>query len=526
MTTGTSATSTTDAPLYWDPYDQELNANPYPIFRRLREEAPLYYNEKYDFYALSRYEDVDKGMCDHQTFISGKGGMLEFIKSGTKMPNGFFIFEDPPIHTMHRGLLARVFTPKKMEALEPKIRRFTVNCLDPLVGSEGFDLIKELGAIMPMSVIGMMLGIPEEDTQKVREQIDDNLRTDGDQAINMDFMSSIEEGFEDYIDWRIKNPSDDLMTQIITTEFTDDKGEVRTLTREEISSFVHVLAGAGNETTNRFIGWAGKLLSDHPDQLAQIAKDPSLIPQAMEEILRFQPPGPAAARYVTKDVEYYGQKVPAGSAMIFLLGSADRDDRRFVNGDTFDINRERRPHITFGTGIHTCIGAALTRLEGRVALEEIIKRFPHWKVDTANARLVSSSSTRGFESLPIYFGDKPPVWKTQTEQAPVEDVPEATEAGLAGNWTVTVKGPTGAMVTNMDIEYQDGKLSGSQGAEGDAPMPMKDISLKGNSLTWKNQFTKPVKIKVDFTAEVAGNTMEGKVKAGLMGKYPFTAVKN
>lgn len=513
-----------DVPLYWDPYDQELNANPYPIFRRLREEAPLYYNEEHDFYALSRYEDVDKGMCDHETFISGKGGMLEFIKSGAKMPDGFFIFEDPPIHTMHRGVLARVFTPKKMEALEPKIRRFTARCLDPLVGLEGFDLIKELGAIMPISVIGMMLGIPEEDTQKVRERIDDNLRTDGNQAIDTDFMASLEEGFDEYIEWRMKNPSDDLMTQIINTEFTDEKGVVRKLTRQEVSSIVHVLAGAGNETTNRFIGWAGKLLADHPDQLRQVSRDHSLINQTMEEILRYQSPGPAAARYVTRDVEYYGQTVPAGSAMVLLLGSANRDERRFVNGDSFDINRERRPHITFGSGIHTCIGAALTRIEGRIALEEMLKRFPEWKVDAPNASLVSSSSTRGFEALPIYFGDKPPVWKA--EPAPVtEDIPVATESALAGSWTVTVKGPTGAMVTNMDIDYQDGKLSGSQGEDGDTPMPMKDIVLEGNKLAWKNQFKKPMKIKVDFTAEVAGNTMVGEVKAGFMGKYPFNAVK-
>lgn len=522
--TSTRAQSQADVPLYWDPYDQDLNANPYPIFRRMREEAPLYYNEEHDFYALSRYDDVDSGMCDYRTFISGKGGLLEFIKSGATLPQGFFIFEDPPIHTMHRGVLARAFTPKKMQALEPKIRRFTIRCLEPLVGSEGFDLIHELGAIMPISVIGMMLGIPEEDTQKVRQRIDDNLRTDGNQAIDTDFMASLEEGFDEYIDWRIRNPSDDLMTQVMNTEFTDDKGVLRTLNREEVSSIVHVLAGAGNETTNRFIGWAGKVLADHPDQLRQVARDPSLIPQTVEELLRFQPPGPAAARYVTQDVEYYGQKVPAGSAMVFLLGSANRDERRYVNGDSFDINRERRPHLTFGSGIHTCIGAALTRLEGRIALEELLKRFPAWQVDLPNAKLVSSSSTRGFESLPIYFGDRPPVWKSAADEVAGE-APAATGAALAGHWTVTVKGPTGAMVTNMDIEYLDGVLSGYQGAEGDTPMPMKEITLNGNSLAWKNQFTKPMKIKVDFSAQVAGDTMAGEVKAGFMGKYPFTAVR-
>ncbi len=513
-------------PLEWDPFDQELNADPYPIFRRFREEAPLYYNEKHDFYALSRYDDVNEGMSDHVTFSSAKGPMLEFIQSGIALPPGFFIAEDPPIHTMHRGVLSSVFTPKKMAALEPKIRAFTERCLDPLVGSEGFDLIRELGAIMPISVIGMMLGIPEEDTQKVREHVDENLRTDGKQGVDTaDFIANVEGGFEEYVDWRIRNPSDDLMTQIINTEFTDEKGVVRKLTREEVSSIVHVLAGAGNETTNRFIGWAGKVLAEHPDQMRQVARNPSLIPQTVEEILRFHAPGPAAGRYVTRDVEYYGQKVPAGSAMVFLLGSANRDERRYVNSESFDIHRERRPHITFGSGIHTCIGAALTRLEGCIALEELLKRFPEWKVDLPNAKLVASSSTRGFECLPIYFGDTPPVWESKSSRGAVDNT-ETTETGLAGNWTVTVNGPTGTMVTNMDITYGNGELSGSQGAVGDPAMPMQEIVLNGSQLSWKNQFTKPVKIKTEFSATVTGDTMSGEVKAGFMGKYPFTAIKN
>lgn len=520
----TTANNTKDAPeIYWDPFDSELNMNPYPVWKRMREECPLYYNARHDFYALSRYDDVAGGLADHETFISSKGAMLEFIQSNAQMPNGYFIFEDPPIHTMHRGVLASVFTPRKMEALEPRIRRFTAACLEPQVGKEGFDLIKELGAVMPISVIGMMLGIPEEDTQKVREKIDDSLRTSGDGGVDTEFMSALDEGFDEYIDWRINNPSDDLMTQIMKTEFTDNTGKVRTLDREEITSIVHVLAGAGNETTNRFIGWAGKLLAEHPDQLKQLADDPSLIPQAMEEILRFNAPGPSIARYSTKDVEYYGQVIPAGSAVVFLVGSANRDESRFINGDKFDIHREKRPHITFGSGIHTCIGAALTRLEGRVALEELIKRFPHWKVDIEHAEIVASSSTRGYESLPIYFGDKPlPVAQSATAN---EDLPPATAEGLAGEWTITVKGPTGPMVTRMVISFDNGQLSGTQSGEGADPTPIREMVLDGNDLNWKNEFTQPMKIKVDFSAQVAGDTMSGTVKAGFMGKYPFVATK-
>ncbi len=162
----------------YDPYDVEINADPYPVFRRLREEAPLYYNEQYDFFAVSRYEDVERGLADRETYISSRGGILELIKADIEMPSGVFIFEDPPVHTMHRGLLSRVFTPKKMNALEPKIREFCAASLDPLVGAGRFDFVTDLGAQMPMRVIGMLLGIPEEDQESIRDQVDAHLRTE------------------------------------------------------------------------------------------------------------------------------------------------------------------------------------------------------------------------------------------------------------------------------------------------------------------------------------------------------------
>lgn len=393
--------------VYWDPYKPDLTADPYPMFRRLREQAPLYYNEEYDFYALSRFDDVQQGLRDYETFISGKGAILEIIKANAEMPDGVFIFEDPPKHTVHRGILARIFSPKALSALEPQVREFTVNCLDPLVGSDGFDIIRQFGAVMPMQVIGMMLGIPDEDLQKVRKMVDDTLRTEEGGSMSNDSVAVMGQGFEQYIAWREKHPSDDLMTKLLNEEFVDETGTERKLNREEILTFVNVIAGAGNETTNRLIGWSAKVLAEHPDQRRQLVEDPSLIPQAIEEILRFEPPPPHIARYVTRDVEYYGQKVPAGSVMIFLVGAANRDDRRFPDGDSFDIHRERKPHLTFGHGIHTCLGAALARLEGRVALEELLKRFGEWNVDLDAARIAPTSTVRGWETLPIYFGSEP-----------------------------------------------------------------------------------------------------------------------
>jgi cytochrome P450 len=386
----------------WDPYDPAIMLNPYPAFRHFREEMPLYYNEQHDFYALSRWSDVERGLADHETFISGFGGLLEFIKGGIEMPRGLFIFEDDPVHALHRGIVSRVFTPKKMEALEAKIRAFTVSCLDPFVGEKGFDFVTDLGAIMPMRVIGMLLGIPETETEAVRQQVDATMRTEEGQALDSE-IAYRGECIGDYIEWRWKNLSDDLTSQLITAEIVDETGTKRHLTHDEILAFATVLVGAGNETTNRMLGWAGKVFADHPDQRRQLAKNPNMIGVAVEELLRYESPTPHLARYVTRDVEYYGQTVPKGSAMILLAGSANRDESRFAAGDAFNINREKRPHMTFGHGIHTCLGAALTRVEGRIALEEVLKRFPEWQVDEKNAAMASSSSTRGWDTLPVLF---------------------------------------------------------------------------------------------------------------------------
>ncbi len=396
-----------DGAVYYDPYEVEIAADPYPAFRRLREEAPLYYNEPHDFYALSRFDDVQAGLSDHQTYSSARGAILEMIKNDFRAPPGVFIFEDPPVHTVHRGVLKRVFTPRKMEALEPKIREFCVRCLDPLVGVDRFDLIADFGAQMPMAVIGMLLGIPEQDQAAVRDRSDANLRTEAGKPMRVAAAAITGEAFAEYVDWRTKHPSDDLMTELLNAEFVDETGTTRRLTREEILVFVQILAGAGNETTNRLIGWTGKVLADHPDQRRELAENRALIPDAIEEILRYEPPAPHVSRTVTRDVEHHGRKVPEGSAIMFLVGSANRDDRKYPDGDRFDIRAHRRTrprHLSFGWGNHACLGAALARVEGRVALEELLKRFPAWDVDMEKARLSSTSTVRGWETLPVVVG--------------------------------------------------------------------------------------------------------------------------
>jgi cytochrome P450 len=389
--------------LYYDPYDVAIFADPYPVFARLREEAPLYYNEPHDFYAVSRYDDVERGLVERDTFISGRGGILELIKANVEMPPGNLLFEDPPAHTLHRSLMSRVFTPKKMNALEDEVREFCAHSLDPIVGEERFDFIADLGAQMPMRVIGMLLGIPEENQESVRERADSYIRTKPGQPqdVSRGFnLASMFTEFGDYIDWRMEHPSDDLMTELLHAEFEDETGTTRRLTRDEALIYISVVAGAGNETTTRLIGWSGKLLGDHPDERRKLVEDPSLIPNAIEEVLRYEPPAPHVGRYVARDVEIHGQTVPEGSAILMLIGGANRDDRHYPNASQFDVQRQVGQHLTFGYGAHYCLGAALARLEGRVALEEALKRFPDWEVDTANAKLASTSTVRGWETLP------------------------------------------------------------------------------------------------------------------------------
>jgi cytochrome P450 len=399
-------TTTEQADLYYDPYDFDIDTDPYPTWRRLRNEAPLYYNERHDFFALSRFDDVERCSVDWRTYISGKGSVLEAIKSGMEMPPGVILFEDPPAHDVHRGLLSRVFTPKRMLEIEPRVRAFCESALDPLVETGRFDFIADLGAQMPMKTIGMLLGIPADDQEEIRDRIDATMRLrDGapppKREGEIDFGAVDGSGFASYIDWRAEHPSDDLMTDLLNAEFTDEDGVVRRLRRDEILNYVGLIAAAGNETTTRLIGWAGKVLAENPDQRRELAEDPSLIPGAVEELLRYESPSPVQARYITKDVEHYGQTVPKGNVMLLITGSANRDERKFPDPDRFDIHRKMDHHVAFGYGIHFCLGSHLARLEARVALEEVLKRFPSWDVDWEHAVQGHTSTVRGWESLPV-----------------------------------------------------------------------------------------------------------------------------
>jgi cytochrome P450 len=291
-----------------------------------------------------------------------------------------------------------MFTTRKVAALEPMIRALCAELLDPLVETGGFDFATDLGAIMPTRVVGMLIGIPDDvHSEAVRDHFD-RLRKDREATVAT-FDGEI---FAEYLDWRAEHPSDDVITLLLNAEFEDHTGARRRLAREELLAYVNIVAAAGNDTTRRLISWTGKVLSDHPDQLDEVAADPGLVPNVIEEVLRFEPPPIAACRYVAHDTEWHGQTVPAGSHMSLLVASANRDERRIDDPDRFDIHRTPGQIFTFGFGAHYCLGQALARLQARIALEEVLARFPRWEVDLDAAEFVFDGDLRGWDSLPAH----------------------------------------------------------------------------------------------------------------------------
>jgi cytochrome P450 len=390
--------------VYYDPFDFAIDDDPYPVWKRLRKEAPLYYNDKHEFYALSRFDDVSRELPNFRTYRSGRGTTMDVIKSGLEVPPGVILFEDPPLHDLHRRVLSKVFTPRRMEAIEPLTRQFCERALDPLVGSGRFDFIADLGSQIPMRTIGYLLGIPEQGQEAIRNNTDHalSLKEDSSYVVAEDAFERAYQLFTDYIDWRADHPSDDLMTQLLNAEIEHD-GVIRQLTRTEVLTYTSMVAGAGNETTTRLIGFAGQLLADHPDQRRELVADNGLIPGAIEEVLRFEAPSPVQARYVAHDTECRGERIAEGSIMLLLNGSANRDESRFPDADRFDIHRSGG-HLSFGQGLHFCMGSALARMQARVALEEVMKRWPNWEVDYPSASKAHTASVRGWAKLPVATG--------------------------------------------------------------------------------------------------------------------------
>jgi cytochrome P450 len=390
--------------LYWDPYDKLLDADPHPVWRRMRDDHPVYYNERYGFYALSRHTDVDAAHLDHETYSSAHGTVLELM-----VPEPYqtanIIFMDPPSHTMMRVLVSRAFTPRRMAALEEHIRKLCTELLDPQIGAGGFDYVQDFAAQLPSMVISELIGVDPVDREEVRQTIDQTFHLEEGKGMMINDISltaqiKLHEYYSQQIDARRGTPRDDMMTALTEVEVSTDEGP-RRLTTSEAADFTGLLVGAGTETVARLLGWAGALLAAHPDQRALLAADPSLLNNAVEETLRFEAPSPVQGRFLKRDVELYGTKIPAGSKILLLTGSAGRDERKYSEPDRYDVRRRFDGHVSFGRGVHFCLGASLARLEGRVALEETLSRFPNWEVDHDRTVRLHTSTVRGYEKLPI-----------------------------------------------------------------------------------------------------------------------------
>jgi cytochrome P450 len=397
-------TVTDASPVYFDPFDQEIKVTPYSVYKRLRDEKPLYYNDVHDFYLVSRFADVMRFFVDKKSFISSKGMTIDMIKQGVVSPPGLFVNEDPPQHTRHRAAVSILFTPGHIAELEASVRALCVRTFGQIAGSEGIDLVRDVALEFPMHVVGMLIGIPEKERAKIRDHFEHHLQAahDADVAA-LGMLGESHALFSEYIDWRAKNPSDDLMTQLMNLEFEDDEGVLRKLSRDEILTYLTLIAGAGNDTTTQLIGWMGKILADNPDQRRALVDDFPLIPNAVEEILRLEPPAYHVARYVAHDAQFHGQTVPEGSVILGLPAAGNRDDRQFEDPDTLEVRRPVRKILSFGYGAHHCLGSALARMEGRIVLEEMLTHFPTWEVDVDNARLTPGYITRGWATLPITF---------------------------------------------------------------------------------------------------------------------------
>ena len=393
----------TQADVYYDMYDRDIYASPYETFRRLRNEAPVYFNEKYDFWALSQHDDLYRVLSDRDAFISGKGGVYNIISQGIEMPPGLFIFEDPPMHTMHRGIVSRLFTPRAVAGLEAQIRELCVEIVDGLVGRDSFDFVHDFALRLPVQVIGMLVGVPKEDQSDLLAVFQQNMH-----EASADPESQLADGilaaaawFNEYLDWREQHPSDDVMTQLMQFEFEDETGATRTLRRDEIVTYLTLITSAGSDTTATAISWAGSLLAEHPEQRRALVDDPSLIAQAVEEVLRCEPPSYHFCRWTAKDTEFHGRTIPAESILVMIPPAANRDERQWEDPDRFDVHRKPEQHFTFGFGPHFCLGANLARVEARVALETILPRIPEWTCDFENAELTGGIDTRGWAKLPV-----------------------------------------------------------------------------------------------------------------------------
>jgi cytochrome P450 len=396
-------------PVEFDPYSDDFFNSPYETYRRLRHEAPVYYNEKYDFWALSRYEDVAPALRDFETYSSAMGISLDMVKDAERGidPPKIIITTDPPEHQRLRKLVNKVFTPRAITLLEPMVREIVedvLTALNPL----SFDVVADFAALFPVEVITTMLGVPAEHRQQLRIWLDTSLERQHGSITppeeSVDALMKISAFYYQLVADRRADPRDDMISRLVEAEITDDDGgETRWLDDIEIALFASLLGGAGTETVTKLVGNAAVIFADNPGEWRKLLDDRSKIPAAVEEVLRYQNPSQYQVRYSTRDVTLHGITIPAASAVMLINGSASRDERVFPDADRFDIDRQRKfgYNIGFGYGIHSCLGAALARLESRIAIEALLDLIPRYEIDRAGLRRVHMSNVCGWSNVPV-----------------------------------------------------------------------------------------------------------------------------
>ncbi len=387
----------------YNPYSTATQHNPFPLYRWLRDEQPVYHNEQVGFWALSRYDDVLAASLEPDTFVSGHGMTIEGLDAG----NDILINKDQPQHTWHRRLVSRAFTPKAIAEQETNIRRTCRSLLADAPERGRVDVIDDFALQLPIMVICELLGIPEDARATIHDRSSRMLAmsaTDGPPVLTDDVVTaSLDLAVQmlEVVEHRARRPGDDVITLLLHAEVVDDDGAVWQLTHEQVASRVVELVVAGHETTAKLIGNLVVALAWYPEQRAELVADPSLAGLAVEEALRWDGPSHYQGRWVERDVEVHGVTIPADSRVVLLTGAAGHDDREFDEPELFDLHREIGRNLALGWGIHLCLGQALARLETRIAIQELLAVAPdYWLLDDGVAR-APSGQVRGHDHLPI-----------------------------------------------------------------------------------------------------------------------------
>ncbi|MGW0180224.1 cytochrome P450 [Nocardia sp. NPDC003345] len=394
----------------FDPFSDEFFRDPHEIYRRLRAEAPAYFNPRYGLWALSRYADVAPGMKNFETFSSAEGITLDMVldPEHAKPDIPMIIMMDPPDHTRMRNLVRKVFTPRAIAALEPMVRD-TVETFVRQIPAGDFDVVADFSNHFPIEVISSMLGVPAKDRAWLRELHALPLeRSPGQTGMRPEAKEAMQQAGRYYFQLimeRRAHPRDDMISRLIEAEVDRGDGVSTKLSDLEIAGFISLLGGAGAETVAKLIGIATVLFADHPDQWAALRADRSRIPGAFEEVLRYDGPVQYDLRYTLRDVELHDRTIPRGSHVLMLLASATRDEDAFPDAGRFDIDRPHSGHnLGFGYGIHSCLGAALARLEGRIALDALLDVMPEFTLDREGLRRATVTNVAGWANVPVRVG--------------------------------------------------------------------------------------------------------------------------